>query len=145
MTDIGRLSRPGALSSLSSSSSFICARSKLWRDEEVSCVRYSLKETGVIMLAKLGPTFAKYWQNLFSISWESVITSWSTIDQILIGLRFVHVDLMSFLFLVSIGSYYCFLASLKSLVNLFLYVLYMFSLSVVRKRKYCWYNLFFCW
>ena len=101
----------------------------------------------MILLAKLGPTFAKYRQNLFAIFWESVIvTLWSCVDEILIGLCFVrfitqfrifHVDLMSFLFLASIDSYYCFMASLKSRVNLFLYVLYIFRLLLVRECKYC--------
>ena len=99
---------------------------KTWRDENVICVRYSLKDlhTGVILLPKLGPTFAKYRQNLFAISWESlIVTSWVCIDEMLIGLRFAwfitqfrifHVDLTSFLFLESIDSWYCFLANLKS-------------------------------
>ena len=87
------------------------------------------------MVAKFGPTLAMYWQNLFAFSSKSVmVTSWSFIDVILIGLRFVrfitqftisHVDLTSFLFLASIASWYCFLQFLKVVSTYFVCFIYV--------------------
>ena len=68
----------------------------------------------MILLARFGPTLAKYQQNLFAISSESVIvTPCSCINEILRGLHFLrfiakfrifHVALIALLFLTSRAS-----------------------------------------
>ena len=86
MVDIGKLSSPGALTSLKflqlQRARLLVAGSKFerrnWRS--IFIKRFN---TGMILLARFGPTFAKYWQNLFAISSESVIvTPCSFIDKI---------------------------------------------------------------
>ena len=93
MVDLGKLSSPGPLPSLkfftTSKSSFILTESKFCREDDETGVRYTLKDNGMILLARFGPTLAKCWQNLFAMSSESVIvTPCSCINETLIGLHF---------------------------------------------------------
>ena len=107
----------------------------------------------MILLARFWPTLAKYQQNLFAISSESVIvTPCSCINEILRGLHFLrfiakfrifHVALIALLFLTSRASQCCFLAILNNRVSLFLHVLYVFSLSFERDLRCFLYSLFF--
>ena len=63
MVDLGKLSSPGPLPSLklftTSKSSFILTESKFCREDDETSVRYTLKDNGMILLARFGPTLAK--------------------------------------------------------------------------------------
>ena len=63
MVDLGKLSSPGPLPSLkfftTSKSSFILRESKFCREDDETSVRYTLKDNGMILLARFGPILAK--------------------------------------------------------------------------------------
>ena len=63
MVDLGKLSSPGPLPSLkfftTSKSSFILTESKFCREDDETSVRYTLKDNGMILLARFGPILAK--------------------------------------------------------------------------------------